>query len=89
MFRTLSSGEQRMALLARTFIKNAPLLILDEPLHGLDMMQKRLVAAVVERLLESNGRSIIYVTHYEQEIPRLIDNIFRLERPAASLNPDE
>lgn len=89
MFRTLSSGEQRMALLARTFIKNAPLLILDEPLHGLDMMQKRLVAAVVERLLESNGRSIIYVTHYEQEIPRLIDNIFRLERPATSLNPDE
>ena len=78
MMRTLSSGEQRMALLARTFIKNAPLLILDEPLHGLDMMQKRLVAQVVTRMLESEGRTIIYVTHYEAEIPSEITRVFRL-----------
>ena len=67
-----------MALLARTFIKNAPLLILDEPLHGLDMMQKRLVAQVVTRMLESKGRTIIYVTHYEAEIPSEITRVFRL-----------
>lgn len=79
-FRTLSSGEQRMALLARTFIKNAPLLILDEPLHGLDMEQKRLVARIIERMLESKGRSLVYVTHYEQEIPPLVDHTFRLTK---------
>ncbi|MDD6779144.1 MAG: ATP-binding cassette domain-containing protein [Bacteroidales bacterium] len=78
MMRTLSSGEQRMALLARTFIKNAPLLILDEPLHGLDMMQKRLVAGVIARMLQDEGRTIIYVTHYEAEIPPEISRIKRL-----------
>ena len=81
MMRTLSSGEQRMALLARTFIKNAPLLILDEPLHGLDMMQKHLVGRVIDRLLLSPGRTIIYVTHYEAEIPRQVSRVFRLARP--------
>lgn len=80
IFRTLSSGEQRMALLARTFIKNAPLLILDEPLHGLDMMQKRLVAAAIARMLRSENRTIIYVTHYEAEIPPEITKVFRLSR---------
>lgn len=80
MMRTLSSGEQRMALLARTFIKNAPLLILDEPLHGLDMMQKRLVAGVIARMLQDEGRTIIYVTHYEAEIPPEISRIKRLPK---------
>ena len=78
MMRTLSSGEQRMALLARTFIKNAPLLILDEPLHGLDMRQKHLVAGVIARMLQDEGRTIIYVTHYEAEIPPEISRIKRL-----------
>lgn len=35
-FLTLSSGEQRLALLARAFVKDPDLIILDEPLHGLD-----------------------------------------------------
>ena len=35
-FLKLSSGEQRMILLARAFVKDPELLILDEPLHGLD-----------------------------------------------------
>lgn len=79
-FTTLSSGEQRLALIARTFIKNAPLLILDEPLHGLDMCQKRLVADIINRILDEGNRSIVYVTHYKQEIPRVIDKVFNLTR---------
>lgn len=78
---TLSSGEQRLTLIARTFIKNASLLILDEPLHGLDQCQKRLVAGIIGRILEQPGRSIVYVTHYESEIPKMIGNVFRLSRP--------
>ena len=77
-FPTLSSGEQRLALIARTLLKNAPLLILDEPLHGLDMQKKQLVAKAIERIAEQPGMSLIYVTHYSHEIPTCVNNVKRL-----------
>lgn len=83
-FNTLSSGEQRLALIARTLARRASLLILDEPLHGLDMVRKRLVARAIEQITASNQDiSLVYVTHYEHEIPAVIDHdhIFRLTKP--------
>lgn len=47
-FLKLSSGEQRLVLLARAFVKDPELLILDEPLHGLDNYNRRLVKDVIE-----------------------------------------
>ena len=44
------------------------------------MMQKRLVAAAIARMLRSENRTIIYVTHYEAEIPPEITRVFRLSR---------
>lgn len=79
-FPTLSSGEQRLVLLIRTFIKNAPLLILDEPLHGLDMVRKRLVAHIIEQIAKQKDMSIIYVTHYIQEIPQCVTHQYRLTK---------
>ena len=79
-FPTLSSGEQRLALIARTLLKNAPLLILDEPLHGLDMTKKALVAEAIERIAMQLGMSLIYVTHYAHEIPACITHIKRLTK---------
>ena len=77
-FPTLSSGEQRLALIARTLLKNAPLLILDEPLHGLDMAKKTLVAKAIKRIAEQPGMSLIYVTHYAHEIPACITHTKKL-----------
>ena len=47
-FLKLSSGEQRLVLLARAFVKDPQLLILDEPLHGLDNTNRRLVKDIIE-----------------------------------------
>ena len=71
-FLNVSSGEQRLLLLARVFVKRPNLLILDEPLHGLDLLNKKLVKAIIEKYCSEN-KSLIYVTHYENEIPSVID----------------
>ena len=68
-FRTMSAGEQRLLLLARTLIKNPPLLILDEPLHGLDQACKRAIRQTIDRLASARLFSLIYVTHRIEEAP--------------------
>ena len=79
-FPTLSSGEQRLALIARTLMKNAPLLILDEPLHGLDTTKKGLVSEAIERITARSGQTLIYVTHYKDEIPPCVTLTLNLEK---------
>lgn len=71
-FAELSSGEQRLVLLARTLIKQPELLILDEPLHGLDAKHKERVRRVVDLLVSRNKSTLIFVTHYEREIPSTV-----------------
>ncbi len=71
-FLNISSGEQRLVLLARVFVKNPDLLILDEPLHGLDIINKKRVKEVIEKFC-GKDKSLIYVTHYENEIPDIVD----------------
>ncbi len=71
-FLQLSSGEQRMVLLARAFVKDPELLILDEPLHGLDMVNRRLVKDVIEAFCQRKDKTMIMVTHYQEELPNCI-----------------
>lgn len=77
-FLRLSYGEQRLVLLARTFVKNPEVLILDEPMHGLDAGKKRLVGRIVEKFCGTTGKTLIYVTHYADEIPPCVDKVKRL-----------
>lgn len=88
-FSTLSSGEQRLALLARTLIKRVPLLILDEPLHGLDVRNKRLVNDVVNRISSSSNVAMVYVTHYEDEIPSTVSRKFVLQRSKSVVDAEK
>lgn len=71
-FGELSAGEQRVVLLARALVKQPPLLILDEPLHGLDSRRKEIARRVIDALVERNGSSLIFVTHHESEIPACV-----------------
>lgn len=80
-FLNISSGEQRLVLLARVFVKNPDLLILDEPLHGLDVANKKRVKALIERFC-GKDKSLIYVTHYQEEIPDVVDKQLVLTKKA-------
>lgn len=79
-FLKLSSGEQRLVLLARAFVKDPELLILDEPLHGLDNRNRRLVKDVIEAFCKRRNKTLIMVTHYKEELPPCINHSLYLER---------
>ena len=79
-FLKLSSGEQRLVLLARAFVKDPELLILDEPLHGLDLYNRRLVKDVIEAFCRREGKTLIMVTHYKEELPACIDHSIYLKK---------
>ncbi len=77
-FLQMSSGEQRMVLLARAFVKDPELLILDEPLHGLDENNRQRVKAIVEAFCKRRNKTLIFVTHYEEDLPPCIDHRLNL-----------
>ena len=79
-FLQLSSGEQRLVLLARAFVKDPQLLILDEPLHGLDLWNRRLTKDIIETFCQRRNKTMIMVTHYESELPEGITNKLFLAR---------
>jgi molybdate transport system ATP-binding protein len=75
----LSAGQQRMVLLARALIKNPPMLILDEPCQGLDDEQTAYFRQLVTELCEAFDKTLIYVSHYREELPHCIDKYLKLE----------
>ena len=79
-FLQLSSGEQRLLLVVRAFVKDPDLLILDEPLHGLDDRHRELVKAVIEMFCRRPEKTLIYVSHYREEWPPCIDHELFLKR---------
>lgn len=79
-FLKLSSGEQRLVLLARAFVKDPQLLILDEPLHGLDNKNCRLVKDVINTFCERSNKTLVMVSHYKEELPSCIDHNISLTR---------
>ncbi len=78
LLSTLPLGQQRLALLGRTIIKNPQLLVLDEPCQGLDMQQTRFFNHLVDEI-SINGVTIIYVGHFETQIPSCITHKLVLE----------
>jgi iron complex transport system ATP-binding protein len=62
-FDRLSSGQQQLVLIARLFVQDAPLCLLDEPLALLDPAHAQAVEAAI-RTLAKEGRIVIASTHH-------------------------
>ena len=81
-FLKLSSGEQRLVLLARAFVKDPELLILDEPLHGLDAPHGEMVKEIINTFCQRKNKTLIMVTHYKEALPPCITDYITLKRHA-------
>ena len=78
-FLTLSQGERRLVLLARALVARPALLLLDEPLNGLDAANRDRVLAALATLRRSS-LPWIYATHRIEEAPAGVTHRARLQR---------
>ena len=78
-FKALSTGEQRLVLIARALIKQPPLLILDEPTQGLDDFNRFYVLAIIEKIIEKGPTTLLFVSHRQDETLSCIKNRLAFE----------
>jgi sodium transport system ATP-binding protein len=71
---TFSTGERQKLSLARSILHDPPVLILDEPTFGLDVMAARTVVETI-RLFREQGRTIVLSTHIMRIAEKLCDRI--------------
>jgi ABC-type cobalamin/Fe3+-siderophores transport system ATPase subunit len=92
-FDRLSSGQQQLVLIARLFVQDAPVCLLDEPLALLDPAHARAVEAAI-RALASEGRVVIASTHHlpfaarADRVLALGPDGMEVAAPAEALAPD-
>lgn len=76
----LSGGQQRLVLLTRAFVKDPDLLILDEPFHGLDEVNRRRAKIIIDAFCNRPGKTMIMVSHYKEDFPACISKHLTLQK---------
>ena len=71
----LSGGERQRVAIARALLIHPRLLLMDEPLAGLDQPRKQEILPYLERLKREVAMPIIYVSHAPDEVARLADHL--------------
>ncbi|MEZ2338229.1 ATP-binding cassette domain-containing protein [Mucilaginibacter sp. RCC_168] len=80
LLKNIPASAQRLCLLARALIKNPALLIFDEPCQGMDDHQQLHFKNLVDTICGLSNVTLIYVTHYQHEIPNSVDKVLRLDK---------
>ena len=80
LLKNIPASAQRLCLLARALIKNPDLLIFDEPCQGMDEHQQMNFKQIVNVICDMSDVTLIYVTHYQHEIPDSVTKVLRLDK---------
>jgi len=80
LLKNIPASAQRLCLLARALIKNPDLLIFDEPCQGMDEHQQLNFKQIVNTICDMSDVTLIYVTHYQHEIPDSVTRVLRLDK---------
>jgi len=76
---TLSGGEARRAAIVRAMAAEPKLLILDEPMNGLDPKRRRAVMALIRRLAHAADTAVLLITHQLEEMLFAADQALLME----------
>jgi molybdate transport system ATP-binding protein len=76
----LSGGERQRVALARALMSAPDLLLLDEPLAAVDFELRRRILPYLERVRDTLGVPIVYVTHDRDELRSVAEHVIVLEQ---------
>jgi thiamine transport system ATP-binding protein len=76
---TLSGGQTQRVALARTLLRDKPVLLLDEPFSALDDDTRATARALVQSLTRKHKWATVLVTHHAEDISAIADRVYRLE----------
>ena len=76
---TLSGGQKQRVALARTLLRNRPVLLLDEPFSALDDETRVATRNLVRSLTRKQKWATVLVTHHADDIAAIADRAYRLE----------
>lgn len=77
----LSGGEQQRTAIARALVKNAPLLLCDEPTGELDFETGRMVLSLLHQITHERGQTVMMVTH-NAAVANIADRVLKLRSGA-------
>lgn len=75
---TLSGGQKQRVALARTLLRNRPVLLLDEPFSALDDESRAATRALVKSLTEAHDWITVLVSHHKEDIAALATRRYRI-----------
>lgn len=76
LYQKYSGGMKRKLALARTLLPDPPILLLDEPTVGLDVISSRNIREFVKNTVsKESGKTVLYTTHYIEEAAQICDKI--------------
>jgi ABC-2 type transport system ATP-binding protein len=76
LFQKYSGGMKRKLALARALLPDPPVLLLDEPTTGLDVISSRAIREFIKNNLSRKmGKTVLYTTHYIEEASQICDRI--------------
>lgn len=75
---TLSGGEKQRVALARTLLRNRPVLLLDEPFSALDDDTRATIRTLVRTLTEKHGWTTLLVSHHVDDVEALATRRYQL-----------
>jgi len=76
----LSGGEKQRVAIARALMTRPSILLLDEPLAGVDRERRDVILPYILRIRQELHVPLIYVTHDEDELSSIADRVLRLRK---------